>query len=91
MSDGYTTLSFTETFLETFAGKSFNRAERRQLLKALRLLDANERHPGLRVHELRGDLAGVWSVSASKELRVTFERLADGGKLLLACSHRYGD
>ncbi len=91
MSDGYRTLSFTETFLETFAGKSFNGAQRRLLLKALRLLDANERHPSLRVHELHGDLAGVWSASASKELRITFQRLADGHKLLLTCSHHYGD
>lgn len=91
MSDGYETLSFTETFLETFGGKIFNWSERRRLLKALRLLDADERHPGLRVHELRGGLAGVWSASASRELRVTFERLADGRKLLLTCSHHYGD
>jgi mRNA-degrading endonuclease YafQ of YafQ-DinJ toxin-antitoxin module len=90
VSDGYQTLSFTEVFLETFASKSFNRAERRRLLKALRLLDANERHPSLRVHELRGDLAGVWSVAASKELRITFQRLPDGHKLLLTCSHHYG-
>jgi mRNA-degrading endonuclease YafQ of YafQ-DinJ toxin-antitoxin module len=91
VSDGYRTLSFTETFLESFAGRSFNNAERRRLLKALRLLDGNERHPSLRVHQLRGDLAGVWSVSASRELRITFERLADGHKLLLTCSHHYGD
>jgi mRNA-degrading endonuclease YafQ of YafQ-DinJ toxin-antitoxin module len=91
LSDDYRTLSFTETFLETFAGKSFDRAERRRLLKALRLLDTNERHPSLRVHELRGDLAGVWSVSASKELRIAFERLSGGRKLLLTCSHHYGD
>lgn len=91
MSDGYRTLSFTETFLETFGGKSFNWAERRRLLKALGLLDSNERHPSLRVHELRGDLAGVWSASASKELRITFERREGGGKLLLTCSHHYGD
>jgi mRNA-degrading endonuclease YafQ of YafQ-DinJ toxin-antitoxin module len=91
VSDGYRTLSFTEAFLETFAGKSFNGAERRRLLKALALLDANERHPGLRVHELRGDLAGVWSASASKELRIAFERLASGRKPLLTCSHHYGD
>jgi hypothetical protein len=91
VSAGYETLSFTETFLETFGGKTFNWSERRRLLKALRLLDADERHPGLRVHELRGDLAGVWSASASRELRVTFERLGDGRKLLLTCSHHYGD
>jgi mRNA-degrading endonuclease YafQ of YafQ-DinJ toxin-antitoxin module len=91
VSDGCRTLSFTETFLETFAGRSFNGAERRRLLKALGLLDANERHPSLRVHELRGDLAGVWSASASKELRLTFGRLPGGRKLMLTCSHHYGD
>jgi mRNA-degrading endonuclease YafQ of YafQ-DinJ toxin-antitoxin module len=60
-------------------------------LKALRLLDQDERHLSLRVHELRGDLAGVWSASASKELRITFERISEGRKRLLTCSHHYSD
>lgn len=91
MATAYRTLSFTETFLETFVGKDFTRNERKQLLKALRLLDQNERHPSLRVHELHGDLAGVWSASASKDLRITFERISDGRKCLLTCSHHYAD
>jgi mRNA-degrading endonuclease YafQ of YafQ-DinJ toxin-antitoxin module len=77
--------------METFAGKDFTRSERKQLLKALRLLDHDERHPSLRVHELRGDLAGVWSASASKELRITFERISEGRKRLLTCSHHYSN
>lgn len=89
--DGYNTLSFTETFLETLISKAFTASERRRIVKALRLLDENERHPSLRVHELRGDLGGIWSVSASKELRVTFERLGHAEKLILTCSHHYGD
>lgn len=91
MTDAYQTLSFTETFLQTFISKDFTANERKRLLKALRLLEDNERHPSLRVHELRGDLAGVWSASASKELRVTFERVSDGRKRLLTCSHHYAD
>lgn len=91
MPEAYRTLSFTETFLETFSGKDFTRSERGRLLKALGLLDQSERHPSLRVHEVRGDLAGVWSVSASRDLRITFERIADGRKRLLTCSHHYGD
>ena len=91
MAEGYRTFSFTEVFLETFSGKYFTRSERKQLLKALRLLDQNERHPSLRVHELQGDLKGIWSVSASRELRITFERFADAQKRLLTCSHHYGD
>lgn len=91
MAEEYRTLSFTETFLDTFISKDFTRSERKRVLKALRLLDQNERHPSLRVHELQGDLKGVWSASASKELRITFERLADAQKRLLTCSHHYGD
>jgi mRNA-degrading endonuclease YafQ of YafQ-DinJ toxin-antitoxin module len=53
------------------------------------LLDSNERHPSLRVHQLQGDQAGVWSASASDELRLTFERLSEGRKLLLRCSRHY--
>ena len=83
----YRTLDFTEVWLEDFAG--FSRADRRRFLRALRLLDSNEQHPSLRVHELQGPLAGIWSASASDALRVTFERIPGGRKLLLTCSRHY--
>lgn len=86
---GYKSLDFTETFLTTFAGRDFSATERRLIIKALRLLDENERHPSLRVHQLHGDREGSWSASASAELRVTFERQAGGRKRLLTCSHHY--
>ena len=91
MADGYRyqTLRFTEVFLEDFAGREFSAGDRRRFLQALRLLDTNERHPSLRVHELQGKLKGVWSVSASDALRMTFERLEDGQKLLLTGSRHY--
>jgi mRNA-degrading endonuclease YafQ of YafQ-DinJ toxin-antitoxin module len=91
VTDVYKAFDFTAEFLESFGDKSFTGKERKQFLKALRLLDQNERHPSLRVHELRGDLKGVWSVSASKELRITFERVSDGRKCLLTCTHHYAD
>jgi mRNA-degrading endonuclease YafQ of YafQ-DinJ toxin-antitoxin module len=86
---GYRSLDFTETFLATFASRDFSSAERRLILKALRLLDDNERHPSLRIHQLHGDREGAWSASASAELRVTFERKDGGRKRLLTCSHHY--
>jgi hypothetical protein len=86
---GYASLDFTETFLATFAGRDFSAAERRLILKSLRLLDENENHPSLRVHQLHGDREGSWSASASAELRVTFERRDGGRKRLLTCSHHY--
>ena len=85
----YETLQFTQDFLERFVGGGFSASERRQLLRALELLDTNEQHPSLRVHQLEGKLQGVWSAPASSQLRITFERLPGGRKRLLACSRHY--
>lgn len=86
---GFQTLDFTGTFLESFASRDFSTQDRRQILKALRLLDGNEQHPSLRVHALKGDREGSWSASASDALRITFERLPGGRKRLLTCSRHY--
>ena len=88
-SGSYATVDFTETFLATFSSRDFSPAERKLFLKALRLLDQDERHPSLRIHPLRGDREGSWSVSASRELRMTFERLPDGRHRMLTCSRHY--
>ena len=91
MAEGrrYLTLDFTDTFLQTLVSADFTTAERRRFLRALALLDTNEQHPSLRVHQLQGRLAGVWSASPSDELRMTFERHPGGRKLLLTCSRHY--
>ncbi len=85
----YATVSLTSEFVESLVGRDFSHNERQRFARALRLLDINERHPSLRVHLLRGDQAGIWSASASDELRMTFERLPDGRKLMLLCSRHY--
>ena len=89
MTTGYRTLEFTPTFLETFASRDFSASDRAQILKALRLLDTHEQHPSLRIHKLEGDLACVWSASASAVLRIVFQRLDDGRKRVVACSRHY--
>jgi plasmid maintenance system killer protein len=89
MAGAYRSLDFTDTFLETFASRDLKPAERKLLLKALRLLDENKRHPSLRVHKLEGDRQGAWSVSASDVLRMTFARLEDGRKRMLTCGRHY--
>lgn len=85
----YTSIDFTGTFLASFTARDFSAADRRTLLKALRLLDTDERHPSLRVHQLKGDRDGSWSASASSSLRLTFLRLPGGRKRLLTCSKHY--
>lgn len=89
MSGDYRSLDFTATFLETFAARDFTAADRAAILKALRLLDENERHPSLRIHRLEGDREGSWSASATSTLRLTFERLDGGRKRLLTASKHY--
>ncbi len=86
---GYTTLAFTETFLATFTAKDFTSADRSAILKALRLLDDDDRHPSLRVHKLEGDRRGSWSASGTRSIRITFERLDGGHKRLLTCSKHH--
>jgi len=89
LTAAYRPLEFTEEFLDTYVSRDFPAADRALFKKALRLLDENEQHPPLRVHELRGPLAGVWSASASDALRLTFERLEGGRKRQLTCSRHY--
>jgi plasmid maintenance system killer protein len=88
---GYATLEVSVELLESFGGNEFSFAERRRFLRALRLLDENERHRSLRVHALKGDKEGLWSASACDELRITFRRLPNGRKAIVECSRHYGD
>ena len=81
--EAYRTLRFTPTFLDTLAGKNFGVQERRAFIKALSLLDGDETHPSLRVHQLRASLAGIWSASVWKPLRMTFIRDGEGLKIML--------
>ena len=89
--EAYRTLRFTPTFLATLAGREFSASERRAFIKSLALLDEDDSHPSLRVHELRSPLAGIWSASASRSLRMTFVPESRGLKIMLTCSHHYGD
>jgi mRNA-degrading endonuclease YafQ of YafQ-DinJ toxin-antitoxin module len=82
----YATLDLTADFLESLVTQGFSPNEQKRFVRALRLLDTNEQHPSLRVHQLQGKETGIWSASASDELRITFQRLADGRKMLLRAS-----
>ena len=66
----YTTLELTADFLESLVSGDFTLREQQRFVRALKVLDTNEQHPSLRVHQLKGKEAGVWSASAPDELRI---------------------
>lgn len=88
MAEGYNALEFTPDFIRDFGG-NVAASERAAVIKALGLLNENERHPSLRVHQLNGALEGSWSASAASALRITFLRLPGGRKQLLSCTRQY--
>jgi mRNA-degrading endonuclease YafQ of YafQ-DinJ toxin-antitoxin module len=82
-------LRLTTEFLSDLTHLS--NADQRRVLRALEQLDADEATPSLCIHPLHGDMEGLWSASASRSLRITFERLDRAQKHILGCSHHYGD
>ena len=51
--------------------------------KTERLLRTNPFHPSLRLHKLKGNLLGAWSVSVDRKHRIIFKPL-DNGVILFA-------
>ena len=46
--------------------------------KCRKLLLANLLHPSLRLHKLKGKMAGKWSISVDRKYRIIFRALDDG-------------
>ena len=68
------TLLFTEQYERRAARFLKQHPELRlQYLKTLQLLEANPHHPSLRLHALKGRLAGLHSVSINLSCRITLE------------------
>ncbi len=89
MTEPLSKLQITTEFLKSLNDRQFTDQDKSRFIKALVLLESDERHPSLRVHALSGELAGYWSASASDSLRIEFRRLPDGRKLLVRCSKHY--
>jgi len=87
--ESYQSLEFTPDFFRDLLRGRFSASDVDRILRALSLLDSNERHPSLRVHQLHDDLEGQWSVSASHQIRITFRRLAEGRKEVVSVSRHY--
>ena len=78
------TLLFTERYNRRAARFLQRHPELRDTYrKTLLLLEANPRHPSLRLHALKGRLQGLHSVSLNISYRITLElMLIDGQRLI---------
>lgn len=57
--------------------------ERERAVKTEKLFRANPLHPALRLHALKGHLAGIWSISVTYRIRILFKRYDDGDIVFL--------
>lgn len=87
----FDSLGFSDEFFRNFAGRQFSPQDRARVLRSLGMLDENERHPSLRVHQLQGNLEGIWSASVSDVIRIHFIRLPDGRKRCINLTRHYND
>jgi len=49
-----------------------------------KIFKENPLHPSLRLHALKGKLAGLWSVSLTLNYRIIFERMPNGDILFIS-------
>ena len=87
----YTSLDFSDKFLDHLVKKGFGAAEHRQIAKALVQLDVDETHSSLNVHQLHGREDDMWTAYVSRSIRITFARTSGGRKSLVSCSRHYDD
>lgn len=76
-----------ERFYKTGSTSGIQNIHARRLSLILSNLDQAERAddmnlPGLRLHELKGDMKGVWSVTVSGNWRITFRFIGSNVELV---------
>ena len=59
---------------------------RKKFKKAIRLFEADERHPSLRVEKIDAE-RGIWSARADLQYRFTFNRIEGGIRLRRIAAH----
>ncbi len=67
-------IQFTERFVRQY--ERLPKTIQRKVDKALRLLDADFRHPGLRSHPVEG-IGDIFEAYVDAKYRMTFERYGD--------------
>jgi len=80
---GYT-IVFTSTYKKRAKKFALRHPEiKEQYRKTLKLLSAKPNHPALRLHQLKGKLNGLYSISINTSYRITLEFLISEKEIIL--------
>jgi addiction module RelE/StbE family toxin len=77
-------LIYTKSYIKK--AKKFVRKHPNLLIqyeRTLKLLELNPNHPSLRLHELKGKLKGIYSVSINISYRITLELIIAESNIIL--------
>ncbi len=58
--------------------KKLDTVDKKRVIEAEQLFRSNPLYPSLRLHQLKGKLAGAWSISVTMKIRMIFVRRDDG-------------
>lgn len=67
---------YHQKFVDEF--KALPQMIQMRAVKTERLFRTNPLHPSLRLHQLKGKLAGSWSISVTMSVRIIFKRMEKG-------------
>ena len=70
------TILYHPKFVKEF--KKLDRSIQQKAVEVEKRFRTNPLHPSLRLHQLKGRLSGLWSVSVTINVRIIFERMEYG-------------
>lgn len=76
------TILYHPKFVKEFQG--LHTAIQQRAMRVQKQFRANPLHPSLRLHQLKGRLDGLWSVSLTMSVRIIFQRMDNGDIIFLS-------
>lgn len=64
--------------------KRLHTNDQQRAVKMERVFKTNPLHPSLRLHSLKGKLAGLYSISVTMRIRIIFKRMDNGDIIFLS-------
>ena len=76
------TVLYHPKFVKEF--KKLDQSIQKRAIEVEKLFRINPLHPSVRLHQLKGRLSGLWSISVTMHVRIIFERMENGDLIFLS-------